>query len=97
MIEHVIEQGLAFGLRHVGDAHRHQPIDVDRLAAGVLVGSKGRMRAFGEGDGAAAVAFLRRAVIVVVHRPPALQLAADCGIEGVVGGIAAGEQRVAAR
>jgi phage shock protein PspC (stress-responsive transcriptional regulator) len=95
MLEHGAEQRLAFLRRHVDDADGHQPVDVDRFAAGVLVGAKDRMAAFGESRCAAAVAALGRAVIVVVHRLAALEPAAERRIEGVIGGIAAREQRIA--
>src|SRR6266700_477692 len=73
MIEDLVEQRRALLLWHVEDADRHQPIDVDRLLAGVLVGAEHRMRAFAENLGAFAVAALGRAVIVVVQRLAAFE------------------------
>ena len=81
----------AAGLRSPG----HQPVDVDRLAAGLLVGAEHRMRRLG-GGADAAFAAQRRAVIVEMQRAAAVELRLDGGIERVVGGSAAGEQRVAA-
>jgi hypothetical protein len=97
VLEHVVEQRLALGLRQVDDADGHEPVDVDGLAPGVLVGAKHRVHALGEGGGAAAVALLGRAVIVVVRRVAAFELAADRVIERVVGRVAAGEQGIAPR
>src|SRR5215475_10868169 len=54
------------------------------------------MAAFGEGRRAAAVTPLGRSVVVVVHGLAAFEPVADRRIERVIGGIAAGEQRVAA-
>src|SRR5438309_131529 len=39
VVEHGVEQRAALFLRHVDDADRHQPVDVDRLAVGVLLGA----------------------------------------------------------
>ena len=50
------EQRLAFVCRHVDDADRHQPVDVDRFLASVLLGAKDRMRALAKGRSAATVA-----------------------------------------
>ncbi len=96
MIEDLVEQRRALLLWHVEDADRHQPIDVDRLLAGVLVGAEHRMHAFSENLGAFAVAALGRAVIVVVQRLAAFEPLADRRIERVIGGIAAGKQGVSA-
>src|SRR4051794_17546144 len=72
VVEHGVEQRFALLRRHVEDADRHQPVHVDRLLAGVLLGAKHRMRALTEGRGAAAVTLLRRAVIVMVYGLPSL-------------------------
>src|SRR6476620_2036431 len=96
MVEHGVEQRFALLRRHVDDADRHQPVHVDRLLAGVLLGAKYRMRALTEGRGAAAVTLLRRPVIVVVHGWAALEPAADGWTERLTGGGATVKQRVAA-
>src|SRR5260221_5095090 len=48
MVEHGLEQFVALGLRHVDDLHAHEPINVDRLTAGLVVGAKHRMHRLGE-------------------------------------------------
>ena len=58
--------------------------------------AKHRMHAFTERLGTLVVATLDRAVVVVVNGLAAFELVADCGIERVIGGIAAGEQGIAA-
>jgi hypothetical protein len=60
------------------------------------VRAKHRMGAFGEGHGAAAVAALGGAVVIVVHRLAAFEPVANRRIERVIGGLAAREQRIAA-
>src|SRR5262249_60376634 len=77
MVEHGVEQRLAFRWRHVDDADGHQAVDVDRLAAGVLVGAKHRMGAFGEGHGAAVVALLGRSIVSEGHGLTAFSPFAD--------------------
>src|SRR5712691_4281338 len=96
VVEHGVEQRVALFLRHVDDADRHQPVDVDRLAVGVLIGAEHRVDALAEGFGAFAIALLGRAIVVVMDGLAAAELVARRGIERVVGGIAAREQRIAA-
>src|SRR5260370_41031622 len=66
------------------------------MPAGILFGAEHGMHAFAEDLGALAVAFLRGTVIVMVQRLAALEPVAERRIERVIGGIAAGEQRIAA-
>ena len=54
------------------------------------------MHAFAEGLGALAVALLHRAVVVMVDGLAAFELAANFWVERVIGGVAAGEQGIAA-
>ncbi len=96
VVEHGVEQRAALFLRHVDDAGRHQPVDVDRLAAGVLIGAEHRVDALAERLGAFAVTLPGRAIVVVMDGLAAAELVAHRGIERVVGGIAAREQRIAA-
>ena len=91
-----IEKPIAFVLRHVEDFHRHQPVDVNGLSAGVLMGAEHRMHLLGERLRAAAVATDGRAIIVVVQCFLALEPAADRRIERFISGITAGKQRIAA-
>src|SRR5262249_20797555 len=49
VVEHRIEEFVAFGLRHVDDLHGHEAIDIDRLAARLVVGAKHRMHGLAEG------------------------------------------------
>ena len=43
MVENRVEELVAILFRHVDDVHGHQPVDIDRLAAGILVRAKQRM------------------------------------------------------
>src|SRR5258706_607716 len=63
MVEHGVEQRAALFLRHVDEADRHQPVDVDRLAAGVLLGGEYRGGALAEPFGAFALVLSGRAVV----------------------------------
>src|ERR1700733_688421 len=97
MIEHRVEQFVALRCRHVDDLYGHQAIDVDRLAAGLVMGAEYRMDGLSEGfDGFAGVAPDGGAVIIMIERLMPIEFCPDRLIEGVVGRIAAGEQRVAA-
>src|SRR4051794_32711122 len=58
MVEHGVEERLGLFLRHALDTHGHQPVDIDSLAAGVLVSAKYWMDAFTERHRAFAVALL---------------------------------------
>src|SRR6266516_7800135 len=56
VVEHGVEQRAALFPRHVDDADSHQPVDVDRLAVGVLVSAEHRVDALAARLGAFAVA-----------------------------------------
>src|SRR3989440_6002831 len=96
VVEYGLEQRSALFPRHVDDADGHQPVDVDRLAVGVLVGAEYRVDALAERLGALAVALQGRAIVVVMDGLASAEPAANRGIERVVGGIAARKQRMAA-
>ena len=96
VVEHGSEQRVALFLRHVDDADRHQPVDVDRLALRVLIGAEHRVDALAERFGAFVITLQCRAVVVVMDGLASAELVAHRGIERVVGGIAAREQRIAA-
>src|SRR5206468_8699318 len=96
VVEDGLEQRGALLVRHALHADRHQAVDVDRLAAGILMRAEDRMHAFAERLGALVVAALDRAIVVMVYGATAFELVADCGIERVIGSIAAGEQGIAA-
>src|SRR6266571_2949029 len=66
VVEHGLEQRAALFLRHVDDADRHQPVDVDRLAVGVLIGAEHRVDALAERFGAFAITLPGRAIVVVM-------------------------------
>src|SRR5258708_13145547 len=73
VVEHGAEQRVALILWHVDDADRHQPVDVDRLAAGVPVGAGHRGGALPEPPGALSVTPQGRGVVVVVDGLSAAQ------------------------
>src|SRR5262245_16817249 len=96
MVPQQVEQRIALLVWQAENFFRHQPVHVDRLAAGVLICAEDRMLAFGECRRALAVAALGRAVIVMMQRLTALEPRPHRRIERVIGGVATGEQRVAA-
>src|SRR6266704_932464 len=96
VVEHGLEQRVALFLRHVDNADGHQPVDVDGLAVGVLIGAEHRVDALAERFGAFVVTLAGRAIVVVMDGLASAELVAHRGIERVVGGIAAREQRIAA-
>src|SRR5436305_12014898 len=95
MIEQRLEQRVAFAFRHVLDSHGHQPIDVDRLASGLLMCPEHRVYRLVRGS-YSLVASDGSAVIIVMARAAPRKLALDRRIEGLIGGTAAGEQRISA-
>src|SRR5712692_6574219 len=77
VVEHGLEQRGALFLRHVDDADRHQPVDVDRLAVGVLIGAENRVDALAERFGAFAITLPGRAIVVVMDGLAAAELVAQ--------------------
>src|SRR5262245_909142 len=77
VIEHRVEQRCALLVRHALDADGHQSIDIDSLAASVLMGAEHGVLAFAESLGAPVVAALDRAVVVMMDGLAAFELVAD--------------------
>src|SRR5262249_40747510 len=95
-VEQRTEQRVALLGRKAVDSYGHQPVDVDRLAPGLVVRAKDRVVGLGEGLDPVRAAARGGAVVVMMKGAASLELLPETGIERLVRRIAAREQRIAA-